>query len=73
MCPVIDHGRRHSVKRTALFSSFHVMTSSVIYYTHTHGKTKSICEVLLNCYCERGVLCLRIKGKALEIDKSEDS
>ncbi len=34
-CAVIDHGRHHSVKRTksdVLFSSFHALTSFVIYY-----------------------------------------
>ncbi len=37
---MIDHGRRHSVKgtkshgtRAVLFSSFHAMTSCVIYYS----------------------------------------
>ena len=61
MCTVIDHGRRHSVKknkksrystssRVVLFSSFHSVTLSVIYY-RTHARQNEI--YLLNIWRSR--------------------
>ena len=53
ICSVIDHRERQNVVRTSathsavprvpLFCSYHILTSSVIYYEQLHGNLESIC------------------------------